>query len=154
MSVPMHAMDARAIALIFEPAQLLDIGGLCRNQAALARDTLRLVEHPALLDTADRDLAGATAFSPAILEQRDGSDRDQVDAQPDFHQARCAESDRGMLTSGNRGCPRHHAQKRQGHTPQIFGKLQATNKTRALAHARQHELPQTESRYSTYWGAA
>ena len=31
----MHAMDARAIALIFEPAQLLDIGGLCRNRLPL-----------------------------------------------------------------------------------------------------------------------
>ena len=31
VSVPMYPMDARPIALIFEPAQLLDVGGIGRN---------------------------------------------------------------------------------------------------------------------------
>ena len=68
MTVAVRAVDTRAVALVLETAQLLHIAAVGRNQTALAGKALRLIQDAALLGTADRDLAGATAFALTGLD--------------------------------------------------------------------------------------
>ena len=69
VSMPVDAVHACRCALVFEAPQLLDVASVCRNEAAPACQSLGFIEHQALLVVADRDLAGAAALGPGVLQR-------------------------------------------------------------------------------------
>ncbi len=70
MPMAVHPMDARALALMLEPTQLLDVLFVGRNETAAAGESLRFVEQLPLLVGANRDRARASALAPGRLERQ------------------------------------------------------------------------------------